>query len=72
MSSEKLVKDLMHPLDQYYHVKYEAPVLEAFKWINQAMHNRKPQCLVVVDRETSKKGVIKGFVTPSKLVFGLS
>ena len=72
MSSEKLAKDFMHPLCQYYHVTCDAPVLEALNWINEAMRNKKPRCLVVVDEENSSNPVVRGFVTPAELVFGLS
>jgi len=72
MCAEKLVKDLMHPLDQYHHIPSDAPILEALKQIMKAMGKHKPICLVVVDKEKKRHDLIKGFITQSELVFGLS
>lgn len=69
---EKLVKDIMRPLDQYEQVHFNAPVVEAVKGINKALRQQRPLCLVVIDEENNKNSVIKGFVTKSELVFGLS
>jgi len=72
MSAEKLAKDLMHPLDQYAYIRCDALVLDAVKQISEAMRNHKPLCLLVIDEDPPNNNIIKGFVTKSSLVFGLS
>ncbi|MBW1739678.1 MAG: CBS domain-containing protein [Deltaproteobacteria bacterium] len=72
MPTEKLVKDLMRPLDQYYYVKEEETVQEALRFMNKARKENKPSCLIVVGKEPSEKEIIKGFVTPFELVFGIA
>lgn len=72
MPSEKLVKDFMHPLDQYYYVKEKETVQEALRLMDKAWEEGKPPCLIVVGEETSEKEIIKGFATPAELVFGLA
>lgn len=72
MSAEKLVKDFMRPLDQYHYVKEDATVREALMLMNKAREEGTHPCLVAVGKEPSEKEVIKGFVTPPELVFGLS
>ena len=72
MPSEKLVKDLMRPLDQYYCVKEEETVKDALRFMGKAREQRKPPCLIVLENDPSKKEVIKGFITPTELVFGLA
>ena len=71
MPSEKLVKDFMRPLDQYHYVKEEETVQDVLQLMDKARQEGKPQCLIVVGGEPSEKEMIKGFVTPSDLVFGL-
>jgi len=72
MPSEKLVKDLMRPLDQYYCVKEEETVKDALQFMGKAREQRKPPCLIVLENNPSKKEIIKGFITPTELVFGLA
>jgi CBS domain-containing protein len=72
MPSEKLVKDFMCPVDRYYHIKDEEAVQEAVRLIGQATEEGGPPCLIVVGEEPSEKEIIKGFVTPAELVFGLA
>ena len=68
MPSERLVKDFMRPLDEYDYIKEEETVQEAVRLMGEA----KPSCLIVVGRESSEKEIIKGFVTPPEIVFGLA
>jgi len=71
MPLEKLVKDLMRPLDQYY-IKEEQTVQEALQLMDKANKEGNPQCLIAVGEDPSEKEIIKGFVTPRELVFGLT
>ncbi len=70
--SEKLVRDLMRPLDQYPYVKEKETVQEAFRLTEKARRKGRPLCLIVVGEEPSEKEIIKGFVSPPELVFGLT
>ena len=72
MPSEKLVKDLMRPLDQYYFVKEEETVKGALRFMGKARKEKKSLCLLVVGEVPSQKEVIKGFITETELVFGLA
>jgi CBS domain-containing protein len=72
MPSERLIKDFMCPLDRYSYIKQEEPVLEAVRLMGQAEKEGSPPCLIVVGEEPSEKDIIKGFVTPTELVFGLA
>jgi CBS domain-containing protein len=72
MISEELVKDYVRPLDQFYYVKEEETVLEAVRFMDKARKKGKSLCLIVVEEGPRKKEVIKGFVTPRELVFGLT
>ena len=72
MPSERLIKDFMCPLDRYSYVKDEEPVQEAVRLMGQAEKEGNPPCLIVVGEEASEKGIIKGFITPAELVFGLA
>ncbi len=72
MPSERLVKDFMCPLDRYYHIKDEVAVEEAVRLMDRAAEEGRPPCLIVVGEEPSEKEIIKGFVTPGGLVFGLA
>jgi len=72
MPMEKLVKDLTRPLDQYCYIKEDETVQEALQLMDKAREEDKHLCLVVVGTEASEKEIIKGFVTPTELVFGLS
>jgi len=72
MSSEKVVKDFMRPLGQFHCVKEEETVGDAVHLVGKAREEGKPQCLLVVGGKPSEKEIIKGFVTPSELVFGIT
>jgi len=72
MASEKLVKDFMRPLDQCYHVKEDDTVQEALRLMDKARKEVGRLCLIVVGEGSSEKEIIKGFVTPRELVFGLA
>jgi CBS domain-containing protein len=72
MPSEKLVRDLIRPLDQCYCVKEEETVKEALRLMAKARQKGKPLCLIVVGEEPPEREMIKGFVTASELVFGLT
>ena len=72
MATEKLVMDLMRPLDQCYYVKEEETVREALQFMDKAREAGKPLCLIVVEEGPPEKEIIKGFVTPRELVFGLT
>lgn len=72
MPSEKLIKDFMRSLDQYYYVKDEEAVQEAVRLMGEAREEGKPPCLMVVGEKASEKETIKGFVTPAGLIFGLA
>lgn len=72
MTSEKAVKDLMHPLGEYYRIAEERSVAEALVLMERARRKGKPLCLIVAGDTSSEKEIIKGFVTPRELVFGLT
>jgi CBS domain-containing protein len=72
MSSERLIKDFMCPLDRYYYIKQEEPVQEAVRLMGRTVGEGSHPCLIVVGEEPSEKDIIKGFVTPTELVFGLA
>jgi len=72
MASEELVKDFMGPLNQCYYVKEEETVREALRLMDKARKKGKFLCLIVVEEGYPEKEVIKGFVTPRDLVFGLT
>jgi predicted transcriptional regulator len=72
MASEELVRDFMGSLDRYYYVKKEETVQEALRLMDKARKEGKSLCLIVVEEGPPEKEVIKGFVTPRELVFGLT
>jgi CBS domain-containing protein len=72
MPSEKLVKDFMRSLDHYSYIKEDETVKEAMRLMDKARKEGTHPCLFVVGEEQYEKQFIKGFVTPSELVFGLS
>ncbi len=72
MASEKLVKDFMRPLERCYSVKEEDTVQEALRLMDKARKEVGRLCLIVVGEGSSEKEIIKGFVTPRELVFGLA
>jgi CBS domain-containing protein len=72
MPLEKLVKDCMRPLDRCYFIKEEQTVQEALRLMDKAIKAGKRRCLIVVGEEPPEIEMIKGFVTPRELVFGLT
>ena len=70
--TERLVKDFMRPLAQYFSIREDATVHEALKLIDKAKEEGRPQCLIVVRKVPSEIEIVKGFVTYSELLFGLS
>jgi len=72
MVSRELVKDFVRPLDEGYYVKEGETVREALRFMDKARQDGKPLCLFVVEKAPPEKGVIKGYVTPRELVFGLT
>lgn len=72
MASEKLVKDFMRPIDRCYYVKDDDTVQEALRLMDKARKEVRRLCLIVVGQGPSEKEIIKGFVTPRELVFGLA
>ncbi|KPK14762.1 MAG: hypothetical protein AMK69_28255 [Nitrospira bacterium SG8_3] len=72
MAPEKLVKDFMRPLDRCYSVKEDDTVQEALRLMDKVRKEVGRLCLIVVGEGSSEKEIIKGFVTPRELVFGLA
>ena len=72
MASERLVKDLIRPLDQYFHVKDDDTIRAALRLLDKASQEKRPLCLIVIDHEDPEKEIIRGFVTPREVIFGLT
>lgn len=72
MLSHKIVKNVMRPLDQYRFVQEEETVRDAVHLMDKAGDEGKLPCLIVVGEDRSEKNVIKGFLTPRELLFGLT
>ena len=72
MALEKLVKDIMRPLSQYPSVSENDRVEQALELMAVALGEKKPPHLIVVGHGDSGKMVIKGFVTPPEIVFGMA
>ena len=72
MASERLVKDLIRPLGQYYHVKEDDTIRDALRLLDKAIQEKRPLCLIVIDSKDPGKEIIKGFVRPSEVIFGLA
>ena len=72
MPLEKLVKDIMRPLSQYPSINEKERVEQALKLMGGAIGEHKPPHLIVVGDGDSDKKVIKGFVTPPEIVFGMA
>jgi CBS domain-containing protein len=62
----------MRPLDQCCFIKEEETVQEALSLMNEGKKEGKPLCLIVVGEEPPEIEMIKGFITPRELVFGLT
>jgi len=72
MPSEKLVKNFMRSLDKYSYIKEDETVREAMGLMDKTRKEGKYPCLVVVGKEPGEKEIIKGFVKPADIVFGLT
>jgi predicted transcriptional regulator len=72
MAPEKLIKDFVRPLERYYSVKEDDTVQKALRLMDKARKEVRRLCLIVVGKGSSEKEIIKGFVTPRELVFGLA
>jgi CBS domain-containing protein len=72
MPSKRIVKDLIRPLDQYFHVKEDDTVRDALRLLDKAKREKRPLCLLVVGSGGPEREMIKGFVTPRDVVFGLT
>jgi CBS domain-containing protein len=72
MPLEKLVKDIMRPLSDYPSIGEHERVERALTLMGGAIREKKPPHLIVVGNGGSEKKVIKGFVTPPEIVFGMA
>ncbi len=71
MYSEKIVKNFMRSLDQYRYIDEDDNIHKALVLMDEIRKEGKPLCLVVSEAGPFEGEIIKGFVTPSELVFGL-
>jgi len=71
MYSDKIVNNFMRPLDKYCYIDEDESVRKAFVLMDSIRKEGKPLCIVVLGVSHFEKEIIKGFVTPSELVFGL-
>lgn len=62
----------MRSLEHYSYIKEDETVQEAMRLMDKVRKEGTHPCLFVVGEEQYEKRFIKGFVTPSELVFGLS
>jgi predicted transcriptional regulator len=69
---EKRVKDIIRPLDQYLKIRVEDKARDVLRLMERAYEEKRPLCLLVVERELQGDETIKGFITPREIVFGLA
>lgn len=72
MPTEKRIKDLMHPLDQYHCIREEGSLQEALRIVRRVIRDGKPLCLLVMGAGSSERDVIKGYVSAGDIVFGVA
>jgi len=72
MPLERLVRDLMHPIERYAQVREDQRLQEAIEGLRQSACIEGPVCLLVVGETPSGDAVITGFLTPANLVFGMA
>lgn len=72
MPLERIVRDLMHPIERYGHVREGQRLQDAVEGLQQPPCVEGPVCLIVVGETTSGDPVITGFLTPANLVFGMA
>jgi hypothetical protein len=70
MYSDKIINNYMRPLDKYCYIDEEDDIQKALVLMDRIRKESKPLCLVVLGAGHSERE-IKGFLTPSELVFGL-
>jgi len=71
MYSDKVVNNYMRPLDKYCYIDEDDNIQKALVLMDRIREESKPLCLVVLGAGPSEREIIKGFLTPSELVFGL-
>jgi CBS domain-containing protein len=72
MPFEKRVQDVMRPLSQYPRLRSHQALEDALRIWKKALLTASPPCLVVFGADDDGNDVIKGFVTPSDMVFGIA
>ena len=72
MPFENSVQDVMHPLSSYVSIDEDDSVEHALMRMADAVKEKKPPYLIVVGSDDQDKTVIKGFVTPPEIVFGMA
>lgn len=72
MPLEKNVKDIMRPLGDYLHISENEGVKRALELIADAKNQGELPHLLVVGNDQDEKEVIKGFITPPEIVFGMA
>ena len=72
MSPKRIVKDLVRPLDRCFRVKEDVTLLESLRLLDQARRTKRPPCLIVIGIGEAEGEIIKGFVTPREVVYGLT
>ena len=69
---EKVVTDIMHPLTSYPSVFERESLGRILGLMADVVKDKKRHHLIVVESTKSEKKVIKGFITPREIVFGVA
>ncbi len=72
MPFEKIVNEFMRPLNQYPVLRTGETVSTALNQIKKSLRRNKLPHLIVVGNDISGAEIIKGFITPSDIVFGVA
>lgn len=72
MPLETRIRDVMRSIDHYGVVDETSPLKLALQMMHRTMDQCKPACLVAVGDSPAGDEVIKGFITPSDIVFGIA
>jgi len=72
MPLERIVRDLMHPIESYGQVREDQRLQDAIQGLKQPPCIEGPVCLLVVGETPAGDAVITGFLTPANLVFGMA
>ena len=72
MPFEKLVRDFMQPLDRYPVLRADETIRAALRQVRRSFDQQTPPYLIVVDGNEAAPDIIKGFLTPSDIVFGIA